>query len=85
MDECYCDLPWTEIFVVSDGRVFFCCHNKFPLGTVVPGSVSFMDVWNGEIAQEVREYIKKGKMHPMCDSLSCPNRAYFLNGKLNRK
>jgi radical SAM protein with 4Fe4S-binding SPASM domain len=78
-----CHLPWSEVFITPDGNVYFCCHNKFPLGNLCDYN-SFMELWNNEIAISVRNSIKNKELHPMCDSPSCPFKGVFVEGDVEK-
>lgn len=69
----YCMLPFSEISVFEDGRVYpNCCPDwlKFPLGNLLEQSWS--EVWNGKAARRLRQSMLDGNAK-YCDADWCPH------------
>lgn len=68
----FCILPFVRFKVTCEGDVTLCCFQERKcLGNIL--RQSFEDIWNGELAQEVRRDTLNNKLHPTCSALkSCP-------------
>ncbi len=64
-----CHYPWTWMTVASDGRVMPCCYANKPLGNLNEDSAEA--IWNGRLAVQLREFIKRDKIHPICEGAVC--------------
>jgi len=62
--------------VASDGRVMPCCYASKPLGNLNEASAE--EIWNGRAAVQLREFIKRNEIHPICDGAVCK---FVLNMK----
>lgn len=71
MKSMYCKIPWENVIIDDDGYVSFCCHSKKPIGQISQDG-SFMEIWNSELAQDIRKSIVEGKVHENCSAPSCP-------------
>lgn len=63
-----CSRPWQNIIVSADGNVRFCCHTNALLGNLK--KQSFEQIWNGEIAQNIREKFLENNIPQSCRT--CP-------------
>ena len=69
----FCKKPWTSLLVQNSGDVYNCCWQDRPIGNL--HQMSIWDVWNGEVAKEIRESTAAGVPHPVCINQSgnlCP-------------
>ncbi len=64
-----CPFPWSDADMRPNGDVYFCCTNSTVLGNI--NENSFDEIWNGEIAQDIRESFKRGEMKG-CTQAACP-------------
>ncbi len=66
----FCSKPWEHFEVVRDGSVFMCCPGwlPVPIGNLKNNSV--MDIWNSEMAQEIRAAILDGSFR-FCSKVHC--------------
>lgn len=68
----FCSLPFTKCILNSWGEVSMCCHQTIQLGKL-DDSNSILDIWNNEIAREIRKETTNGRLHKVCCSWnSCP-------------
>lgn len=71
-----CRHPWDTMHVISTGDVRCCCWMRDPIGNLNEQSAE--EIWNGDIINRIREYIKQNKVHPYCDT-NCPfNQNYTI-------
>lgn len=57
--------------ITRDGFVFMCSHMKNPLGNVLTSN--FDELWNGDLAESIREATRNGQLHDRCaKNSSCP-------------
>lgn len=81
--EAFCEYPFNRCRITCEGNVAFCCFMrpdpdpnpdkvKQPayIGNVLEDS--FDDIWFSEKAEEIREFTRDGKLHPMCQCPGCP-------------
>lgn len=64
-----CNYPWTWLMVTSDGNCKPCCFAPGSLGNLNDQSAD--EIWNGEIAIELRTFIKEDRLHPICNNAPC--------------
>jgi MoaA/NifB/PqqE/SkfB family radical SAM enzyme len=69
-NETFCTLPFSRIRITSEGNVGFCCIHKPIVGNIL--EKSFDEIWNGPLAEEVREVTKRNKLHSSCAGRYCP-------------
>jgi MoaA/NifB/PqqE/SkfB family radical SAM enzyme len=62
--ETFCSLPFSEVFLGSDGGIRPCCSLRGELGDINKSSLE--DILNGDIATSIRKSIIDGKWHSMC-------------------
>jgi len=62
-----CTLPWTKIWIEEGTKIMNCCYQTNSVGDLSVNT--FQEIWNGKIQQDVREYLLKGKFHPICKCL----------------
>lgn len=68
----FCSLPFTRVILDSHAVVSMCCHQGIHLGQAV-NQVQLMDLWRGDLAQEIRDATLSGKLHPACSFAgTCP-------------
>jgi len=64
-----CTYPWTWMFVLANGAVKPCCFCRGNLGNLRKASADA--IWNGDVAIELRTFIKANKVHAMCENAPC--------------
>lgn len=64
-----CNSPWTWMLISSNGEVKPCCFSPGNIGNLNDSSAE--DIWNGKKIIELRAYIKKNELHPICDGSPC--------------
>jgi hypothetical protein len=64
-----CHFPWTWMMVSADGNVRPCCLAPGTLGNIHEASPE--EVWNGELAQELRAAMVANQVHPVCAGAAC--------------
>lgn len=64
-----CAYPWVNLFVKLDGSVRHCCHQD-PIGNLK--SQTLDEIWNSELAQEIRAGIASKNLHTACQRVNCP-------------
>lgn len=68
----FCSLPYTKLILNSWGTVSMCCHQVTQLGKL-DENTDVLDIWNSDLAKEIRETTDRGELHPVCTSWnSCP-------------
>ena len=65
-----CRYPWTWLHLSSDGSVRPCCFARGELGNLSKAP-DVQTIWNGPVAVELRAYIKRNKIHPVCAGAVC--------------
>lgn len=63
-EKTFCSLPFTGVFLGSDGGVRPCCSLRGELGNINENSLD--EIINGEIATSIRTSIVNNEWHPMC-------------------
>lgn len=64
-----CHHPWTWMMVSADGNVKPCCWAPGNLGNLYQEEPDA--VWNGKLAQELRQAILDNTIHPICAQSPC--------------
>lgn len=64
-----CQYPWTWMMVSADGNVKPCCWAPGNLGNLYQASAD--EVWNGKVAQELRQAVLNDQVHPICAKSPC--------------
>jgi radical SAM protein with 4Fe4S-binding SPASM domain len=85
----FCEYPFTQFNVTTDGRVSKCCADLYfsdPMGNA--NSESIMDIWNGQKFSDVRRQLLAGNRQAIgtcekCDFLGV-KKEYSLPAKLFR-
>ena len=67
----FCNLPFTKLRIKSNGDVSFCCIQKAILGNIIQNTLN--EIWNGDIAKDVRKITNSGDMHNSCFRRFCPH------------
>jgi hypothetical protein len=67
----FCGLPFTKMVLNSWGNVSMCCHQVEPIG-VLTEDVELLDLWNGDIANQIRKETEEGNLHSICKKGNCP-------------
>jgi len=63
-----CREPWESFYILRRG-VLPCCHGNQAIAPMADWNAA----WNSPQIQEIRDYLKRGKLSPYClDSLGCP-------------
>jgi MoaA/NifB/PqqE/SkfB family radical SAM enzyme len=66
----FCALPFTRIKVTCEGDVTFCCFQERKcLGNLLKDT--FEDIWNSDLANEIRRDTLNNKLHSTCSMLKC--------------
>jgi MoaA/NifB/PqqE/SkfB family radical SAM enzyme len=67
----YCYYPFESLKIDSAGGCSFCCHHtRKCLGNILNSSLE--DIWNSEIAQDIRTESSNNKLHSTCANEYCP-------------
>jgi MoaA/NifB/PqqE/SkfB family radical SAM enzyme len=64
MDNNFCQLPFTSIFLGPDGGIKPCCSSRMNLGNLNEQSID--EILQGEIATSIRDSIIEGTWHKAC-------------------
>lgn len=80
----YCRYPWTTLYLAANRTAKVCCYmsqheNLGTFSTVADAA----DVWNGPKLMEVRDAIRKGRVHPACRQC-VRHRTYETHGAVMR-
>lgn len=68
----FCGLPFTKMILNSYGYVSMCCYQVTQLGKLTK-DVDLLDIWNSDLANQIRKTTEEGELHPVCKSWnSCP-------------
>lgn len=79
--EGFCEYPFQRLKFTPEGDVTMCCwHQRKCLGNILRNSLE--EIWNGELANEIRQSTSQGVMHKTCRVESCP---YFHQKELPLK
>ena len=74
-----CEWCIEKPYIDLNGDVFVCCINSsYKVGNIFK-SDSFMDIWNNETYQRIRELFYEGRLPGFCD-----NCQFILNGSLRK-
>lgn len=67
---CYCDRPWRQLEVGTDGDLFVCCPGWLaaPIGNA--SNASPLELWNSSAAQEIRRSVLDGSFK-YCSRIHC--------------
>ena len=57
------------MMVTADGNVTPCCFSGKSLGNLNEATADA--IWNGELAMELRTFIKADRIHPICAGAPC--------------
>jgi MoaA/NifB/PqqE/SkfB family radical SAM enzyme len=60
----FCWYPFKHVKINSNGEVQMCCYQSGSIGNVL--TQSFEEIWNSELAKQIREFTLRSEMHPMC-------------------
>jgi hypothetical protein len=63
----FCTVPWTKVWIEDGTQIRNCCYQIDCVGDL--SEQTFQEIWNGELQREVREFILRGKFHPICKCL----------------
>jgi MoaA/NifB/PqqE/SkfB family radical SAM enzyme len=82
----FCQMPFDQAWVINEGEVYTCCpvYLQIPIGNAY--KQGWNDIWNSEIAQEIRSSILDGSFK-YCNWFFCPVIAdnYLRAGYDNKK
>lgn len=67
----FCTLPYTRMRITSEGNVGFCCIHKPIIGNIL--NDDFESIWNGPIANEIRDTTERNQLHNSCAGRNCPH------------
>ena len=68
----FCDFPFNQFNITTDGRVSKCCAEFFfsdPMGNV--NEEKILDIWEGEKFKHIRKYLLKGKRYVLEHCKNC--------------
>ena len=77
----YCELPFTRIRIDDMGGLNFCCYQ----GNRVLGNLkinTFDELWNCDLANEIRREVMGNHLHKMCISKECAYNYRNLDNKI---
>lgn len=67
----FCSLPFERLKIDPSGFVTMCCFQERKcLGNILESSME--DIWNSDLANDIRDVTAKGHLHPSCQVVSCP-------------
>lgn len=67
----FCNYPFQKLKVDSEGWCTFCCHHtRKCLGNILESSLE--EIWNSELAKQIRKETLEGRLHSTCKIESCP-------------
>ncbi len=67
----FCERPWNRIKVTSEGEVSSCCWQYYnTLGNIL--KQPFDEIWQGSVANQIREKTAQGEFHTLCKVCNCP-------------
>jgi MoaA/NifB/PqqE/SkfB family radical SAM enzyme len=61
-----CQRPWTALLITTGGDCYNCCYQRGKLGNL--REQSFEEVWNGPVAQEIRQAFLEGRIPKSCEA-----------------
>ena len=61
-----CQRPWKEFVITTKGDCYNCCHQRISLGNLC--TQDFEAVWNGSMAQEIRQAFLEGRIPKACEN-----------------
>jgi hypothetical protein len=68
----FCSLPFTKLILNGWGDVSMCCYQLTQLGNIL-GDTTVMELWNSDLAKDIRSHTLQNQMHPVCKSWNtCP-------------
>jgi len=67
----FCTKPWTSFEIDHKGNVRPCCWSTLVCGNI--NSSSMEEIWNGPAYQDIRYFMRKGQLEPIC-AIDCPYR-----------
>ncbi len=73
-----CKHPWENLQILATGEIRVCCWSVLPLANLNKNSLD--EVWHGKTLDELREFVKSNKLHPVCNNAPCP----YVQGYLNK-
>ena len=65
-----CHYPWTWLHLTSDGAVKPCCFAAREIGNLSEAA-DVEEIWNGAIAMELRAFVRRNEIHPICEGAPC--------------
>jgi MoaA/NifB/PqqE/SkfB family radical SAM enzyme len=67
----FCSLPFERLKVDCEGNVTMCCFQERKcLGNILETSLE--EIWNSDLANEIRRVTSEGELHKSCQVVSCP-------------
>jgi MoaA/NifB/PqqE/SkfB family radical SAM enzyme len=79
--EAFCFYPFTKLKIDSAGDCSFCCfHTRKCLGNILEYSLE--EIWNSDLAKEIRTTTLQNQMHRTCAVDSCP--FYHIRNNLQK-
>ena len=74
----YCAYPWLALYVHADLSVRMCCYMQGSIGVARNGD-ELSAIWEGGVANEIREAVARGTVHSKC--ASCVERGYYRHSE----
>lgn len=67
----FCSLPFERLKVTAEGSATMCCFQERKcLGNILDSSLE--EIWNSDLANEIRLATSQGDLHEKCRVVSCP-------------
>lgn len=81
-----CLMPYTDVWIVPDGRMGICCCDNFEVTTLADlNDTPLKEAWSNENYRELREKIRNGRHHydfcKYCDFIDAGLRAEITENK----
>ncbi len=67
----FCDRPFRQLEISSNGNAFLCCPGWLPVRIGHPRSQPLEEIWNSPFAMEIRKSILDGSFR-WCSKIHCP-------------
>lgn len=71
MIQTFCERPFARLKVTSEGNASMCCfQERACLGNIL--TTSLEEMWNSDLANDIRKTTSEGQLHKTCQIHSCP-------------
>jgi tetratricopeptide (TPR) repeat protein len=71
LGDSFCEMPWHHLEISWEGNTFLCCPAWLPLRVGNARNQSLDEIWNSDLAIEVRKSILDGSFR-FCSKVHCP-------------